>query len=244
MNKKPVAPIKKSKKLAKAAKAKIIRRRTPLKITEIFTPGNIGHANVIRPDGIGPDVPDRIYVEDFLVDSSGVSEGGESVNPLIQVGLNNSQHIVYSILPEAGKKGFEVKLPPGITRGNFSINLGREALHQVPLEGPGQFSIYNANIEFINLKGPAPEIDYAAFFIVKQNNNAYYVYISGYFIKRFSFTGMRIACKYPKRDLLPAFDFYKLYNNGTAYTVPAENWVKFGYNSRNLVDLGPVIRII
>lgn len=244
MNKKPVPQIKKSKEKANAATPKIIRNKRPHKITEIFTPGIIGHASVIRPDGIDPDVPNRIYVEDFLVDSSGVSKGGESVNPLIQVGLNNSRYMVYSILPEAGKKGFEVKLPSGITRGNFSFSLGREALHPAPLEGPGQFSIYNVNIEFINLKGPAPEIDYAAFSVDKQNNNAYRLDVSGYFTKRFSFTGIHIECKYPKRDLLPAFDFYKLYAGGSAYTVPAENFVKFGYNSRNLVDLGPVIRII
>lgn len=244
MTKKTGTQIKSSKKKANAATPKIIRFRTPHKITEIFTPGCIGHANVIRPDGIGPDVPDRIYVEDFLVDSSGLSKGGESVNPLIQVGLNNSQYIVYSILPEACKKGFEVKLPSGINRGNFSIHLGRKALHQQPFDGPGEINIYNVKIEFTDLKGPAPEIDYAAFSIPAENNNEFYVQVFGYFTKRFSFTGIQVECKYPKRDLLPAFDFYKLNNKARAFSVPAVNWVRFSYNSRNLVDLGPVIRII
>jgi hypothetical protein len=244
MNKKPGAPIKKSKKLTKTAKAKIIRYRKPLKITEIFTPGCIGHASAIWPDGIGPDVPDRIYVDDFLVDSSGLSKGGESVNPLIQVGLNNSQYIVYSILPEACKKGFEVKLPSGINRGHLSIHLGRKALHEQPFDGPGHINIYDVRLEFTDLKGPAPEITYTAFSIPEENNNEFRVHVFGYFTKRFSFTGIHIKCKYPKRDLLPAFDFYKLNNTASPFTVPAENFVKFGYDSRNLVDLGPVIRLV
>jgi len=227
----------------KKAKIPVLRKKAvarPYIIREIFTPCCIGHATVPDP-GTG-----KLIIQDFLVDSSGLSKGGESVNPLIQVGLNVSKRMVFSISPEACKTKFKVTKPATVSKGYFSFTFGRSALHW-DTGGDGFYDIYPAVVTFNNLAGTAPLITYAYFFITNGNNNAFYVFIEGEFTKSFSFTDILIDCRYPLRSFLPKFDFYKLLSYSIPYTIPAVTdvcYALFGYNSPTNADLGQIVQIV
>ena len=231
----------KGKKQAKIPKLKkqIAAIRYP--ILETFTPGCIGHGTA--PD---PITPTSLIVQDFLVDSTGLSKGGESINPLIQVGLNASKQIIYTIAPEACKRIFKVSRPAGIAKGYFGMSFGRTAVHPV-LGGGGFYEIYPATITFNGLSGTAPVITYANFFITNGVNNSFYLYITGEFSKNFSFTDIKIVCNYPLRSLSPQFDFYRLLSYSRPFTIHTAGvvcYALFGYKSHSGKDLGPIIKLL
>ena len=232
------------KKKAKIPKHKKMAAARPYIIKEIFTPCCVGHATIpITQPGLPTT---QLAIQDFLVDSSGLSKGGESVNPLIQMGLNDSRKIVFSIMPEACKNKFRVTRPPGVSSGYFSCSFGRTALHPVA-GGAGFYDMYPAQVVFNGLAGSAPTITYAWFFITHGNNNAFYVYIDGEFSSNFTFSDIQIICRYPARNVAPKFDFYKLlsYNQPITINSPLEVcYAIFGYASPNLQDLGQIIEIV
>jgi hypothetical protein len=231
----------KGKKKVKIPKMKKRAVANPNIIRELFTPCCVGHATVILNLGAGK----RRIVQDFLVDSSGLSKGGESVNPLIQVGLNASRKMIFSIMPEACKKRFKVSMPAGVSRGYLGFTFGRSALHWAA-GGDGFYDAYPATVIFNGLTGTAPVLTYAWFFISNGNNNSFYVYITGEFTGNFIFTDIQIVCKYPARNFLPKFDFYKLLSYSRPFTIPSADdvcYAMFGYESPTLVDLGQIIEI-
>ncbi len=232
------------KKQAKIPKSRKQLLSNPYIISEIYTPGCISHAATLQPDHIGQN--SSLIVQDFFVDSSGLSKGGESVNPLIQIGLNAPKTVTFSIIPEACKKGFKVSKPTGISKGYFVITFGRSALHWA-IGGSGFFDVIPASITFNNLSGITPAITYSNFFISNGANNAFYVYITGEFSKNFSFTDIEIKCDYPTRNFLPQFDFYKLLSFSTPLTIPSTTdifYTFFGYESPTQVDLGSIIKLL
>jgi hypothetical protein len=232
---------KKKAKISKLIKHAVARRYV---IREIFTPCCVGHATIPTPD---PELfGEGLIVQDFLVDSSGLSNGGESMNPLIQVGLNASRKMVFSILPEACKTGFKVSKPAGVSRGYFSFTFGRSAA-QWAAGGDGFYDAYPAIVTFNGLSGTSPLITYAWFFISNGVNNAFYVYVTGEFTKNFSFTDIKIVCAYPGRNFLPAFGFYRLLSYSRPFTIPATTdvcYAMFGYQSPTTADLGQIISIV
>ena len=234
----------KGKKQAKIPKLK--KQAAPrYPILETFTPGCIGHGTAPDPLNILHGA-NNLIVQDFLVDSTGLSKGGESVNSIVQVGLNASRKVAYQILPEACKKLFKVSKPAGIAKGYFGITFGRSATH--PAAGGGGFyNIYPASIAFDGLSGTAPAITYNNFFISNGVNNSYYTFITGEFTSNFSFTGIKIVCNYPLRNLLPKFDFYRLLSYSTPFTIPTDGTVcyaLFGYSSPDGTDRGPIISLL
>lgn len=229
----------KKKAVIPAAKKIIIRGQAPIVYT--YTPGCIGHATRRLPP-LPPNPPNTLVVQDFLVDSSGLSKGGESVDAINQVGLNASRRIEFRIKPEHCKKGFKVSRPAGITRGYFSFTFGRQALH--PSGIGGFYDIYPAVVRFNNLAGTAPTLTYSNFFITNGTNNSFYVYITGEFTNDFAFTDIEIICRYQPRNFLPKFDFYKLLAYADPITIASDedkNYALFGYSNANGEDLGPII---
>jgi hypothetical protein len=234
----------KGKKKAKIPQIKKRAVARPYIIRELFTPCCVGHATVIR--NLGAPVGKKRIIQDFLVDSSGLSKGGESVNPVIQAGLNASRKMIFSIMPEACKKRFKVSMPAGLSRGYLSFAFGRSALHWAA-GGNGFYDAYAATVIFNGLTGTPPVITYSWFSISNGNNNAFHVYIEGEFTANFTFTDIQIVCKYPGRNFLPQFDFYKLLSYSTPFTIPSTDdvcYAMFGYESPTLNDLGQIIEII
>lgn len=236
----------KGKKQSPATKLKNKKKAVApiVPIREIFSPGCLGHTALVF--AVNPALPPSIYIEDFLVDSTGVSRGGESVNPVIQVGLNSSRRMIFHIKPEACKSGFKVKKPIGIKSGHFGFRLGRQSLNIVA-DGGGFYEAYPATVIFNNLTGTAPAITYAYFFIRNGNNNSYKIIIEGVFTKNFSFSDIQIVCRYPGRNLLPQFGFYKTFTTGVPFVLAGNNdicFCSFGYSSEKLIDLGPIIELI
>lgn len=232
----------KGKKQAKIPKKKgkaVVIGKT---IREIFTPCCVGHATLMAPPGFPVQ---GLIVQDFLVDSSGLSKGGESVNPIVQVGLNYAKKTEFYILPEACKKRFKVIMPSGINKGYLRFTFGRTAVQ--PVGGGGFYDAYPALVSFTGLIGSAPTITYAWFFIDNGRNNAYTVEIQGEFSSNFSFTGIKIVGNYPARNFLPAFGFYKLLSYSEPFTInPTSDvcYALFGYTSPTNVDLGQIIEIL
>ena len=233
----------KGKKKAKIGLIKKPIKRSSIVIQEIFTPSCVGHVTKLVNLGAGAST---FVVQDFLVDSSGLSGGGESVNPIIQVGLNASKKIIFTLAPEACKKFFKVSKPSGISNGYLSFTFGRSALSWAS-GGSGYFDIYPATVIFNNLSGTAPVITYSNFFISNGTNNAFYVFIEGEFSKNFTFTDIQIECTYPRRNFLPEFGSYKLLSYSQPFTIPLTTdicYALFGYNSPTQTDLGQIIDIL
>jgi hypothetical protein len=232
----------KGKKKAAIPPAKKMAAPLRIPITEIFTPCCVGHATA--PYDEVDNSP--LVVHDFIVDSSGLSGGGESVNPLMQVSLNRSRQIVYVISPEACKTRFKVAKPAGVKKGFFGISFGRRSVRWAA-GGDGFYDILPAIVEFEGLEGTAPVITYQRFFISNGTNNSYGIYVTGKFTKNFSFTRIKIKCNYPPRNVQPVIEFYRLESYATPITLTTNDnvcFALFGYTSPNGQDLGPIISIV
>jgi hypothetical protein len=213
-------------------------------IVESFRPCCVGHT-FTKINSFPPD-PLEYIVQDFLVDTSGLSHGGDQMEKLIQIGLNEATTIQYRVLLNPCKRRFSVKLPATIKRGLFSIELGRN------FTGTGTggfFDQYPATITFEGLSGNAPILDYNSFFITHGKNEAFYLNVSGSFTENFSFTGITITGRYPNRVFAPALSWFKPLSFAAPFGLPTSEttcFVLFMY--RNPVgiatDLGPIISIL
>lgn len=212
---------------------------------DLYTPACVGHTTFNFTNGANHPF---LGVQDFIVDSSRTSKGGESVNPLEIIAFPFLKGFTIMIQPEAclPKQLFVVKLPKGINKGYFSLNFGRRAVHWVNGQGNGTYDVLPVTIQFLNLVGTAPTVTYGQLFISNGVNNAYYIYMNGEFTSNFSFTHILINATIPHRHFLPAIDYYSLLSYSYPFGIPAAqnpNYFLFGYTSPDLQDKGPIIKI-
>ncbi len=229
---------KKQVKIPPQKKARAVAGISVLK--DVYSPACVGHTSFSYTDMGGST---SYIINDFLVDSSGISKGGESVNQIVQIGLNAFRKMVISVTPEACKKRFKVVKPAGIKRGTFGFSFGRQALHPA-VGGGGFYEAYPVVVTFNNLTGAAPTVTYAYFFITNGVNNSFQFIILGEFSNNFAFSDIQIAATYPFRNLLPEIDFYRIRSSG--YLIPVgdnANFVMFSYTSPTGKDIGPIISI-
>ncbi len=210
--------------------------RQPIK--ETLIPCCIGHTFTKHPGF--PGEPVRYDIQDFLVDSSGISGGGAPMEPVIQVGLNESKKAAYFIKTDKCKNRFEVTPPKGTTY-SFSSYLGRQSIHP----HSGFYDAYPATIVFNGLSGTAPIITYCWFFIQNGRNDAFHFVIQGNFIGNISFDSISVYAMYPHRNFLPVISFYKPLSYAAPFGLGVTAcYFLFGYSTPSPKDPGLFVRLI
>lgn len=210
----------------------------PRPIRETLIPCCIGHTFTKHPDF--PGAPVGYVIQDFLVDSSGLSGGGAEMEPVLQVGLNESKKAEYIIKPGKCKNIFEVKTLKG-TICYFSSYLGRQSIQ--PLGG--FYDAYPATIVFNGLSGAPPVITYSWFFIQNGRNDAFHFVMQGNSTGNFSFKSISISARYPQRSFLPEVYFYKPKSYAAPFGLGVTAcYFMFGCNTPSSKDPGPIVRLI
>ncbi|MFM9910184.1 MAG: hypothetical protein ACKVOW_12580 [Chitinophagaceae bacterium] len=210
----------------------------PQPIRETLIPCCIGHTFTKYPGF--PGEPVRYVIQDFLVDSSGISGGGAPMEPIIQVGLNESIKAVYSIKTGKCKNRFEV-IPPKGALCSFSSYLGRQSIHP----HSGFYDAYPATIVFNGLSGTAPVINYCWFFIQNGRNDAFHFVIQGNVTGTISFDSISVYAMYPHRNFLPVISFCKPLSYAAPFGLGVTAcYFLFGYSTTSSNDPGPLVRLI
>jgi hypothetical protein len=221
---------------------------------------NVGHAWDKLPEF--PGQPTLYFVQDFLLDQSGLSGHGAlgvaKLSETVKFDLTLNSSYGYRLGPalcQGNSKSIKVTLPSdAIGNVYFSAYLGRQVT--TGLKG-GSFMPGTGSVSWLNLAGTTPpNISYDNFSISQRDNSALIFEVEGEVTETFQFGALFLEGHYPHRSFDPGQkSYYPL-----SYAVPfgvgelppsmppdSETFVLFGYTYKPSTavpaDPGPFVSI-
>jgi hypothetical protein len=213
-------------------------------IFDRFVTKKIGHTFFQNPIANQHLFLKKFMVQDFIFDESLISGAVNDFENQKLLSFNASNQIIAHLFPE-NDKSYVVKLPPGVQKGYFSIEIGRELVNKQLLV-PGFYDAYPIIATWGRLKGNAPQITYANFFIQNSHNCSLYFSFSGEFTSDFSFDYLELTGNFPARNFTPVVEFYNLFSYASPtglHSPKSLAFAMFGYQTDETNDPGAIIHL-